>query len=262
MRKGGIRLVASLVRLLPIRFWLDVRDEAHLVLRMDYSKVPVYLGVDSRIEHDVRLHEARKEPGTVQWIEEWFRPGEVFYDIGANVGSFSLIAFRFLEGRIKVYSFEPGFMTFPRLCHNLQLNHADRCISPFQIALSEKTCLSTLHYRDLKPGSAMHALETPKDWRGERFEPAFSLPVISYRLDDFIEQFGLPAPNHLKIDVDGVEYQVLQGAERTLKSHSLRTLLMEANEDYEYANEATALVAKCGLELRARMRENCLYVRP
>lgn len=261
-RRGMVRAVAGVTRLLPTRFWLEVRDESRLMRPMDYRGGRVYLGVDSCIEHDARLREAGKEPGTVQWIEEWFRSGEVFFDIGANVGSFSLIAFRFLGGRTRIYAFEPGFMTFPQLCRNIHLNRADQSIAPFQVALSNRTGVSAFHYRDLKPGSALHALEVPRDWRGKGFEPVLSLPILSYRLDDFIRQFELPGPNHLKIDVDGMEYQILQGAEQTLRSPTLRSLLMEANEDDVHAAEAAALLAGSGLELHARMRENCLYIRP
>jgi len=262
IRKAAIRVFAWGLSLLPNRFWLEVRDEARLVQRMDYRNGPVYLGVDSRIENDVRLREAEKEPGTVEWIEKWFEPENVFFDIGANVGSFSLIAFRFLKGKIRIYAFEPGFMTFPQLCRNIYLNQASGCIAPFQVALFDRTDLSTFHYRDLSPGSALHALEIPKNWRGEYFQPVLSMPVISYRLDDFIRQFDLPLPNHLKIDVDGAELQILQGAAKILTSPELRSLLLEANEDYEYADEVACLLEEKGLVLHSRHRENCLYIRP
>jgi FkbM family methyltransferase len=129
------------------------------------------------------------------------------------------------------------------------------------VAFSSKTEVSTFHYRDLSPGSALHALEAPRNWRGDDFEPVFSLATLGYRLDDFVRQFGLPSPNHIKLDVDGMEYQILRGAEETLRSPSLRSLLMEANEDDKHAAEIASLLADSGLQLCARMRENCLYIR-
>ena len=65
--------------------------------------------------------------------------------------------------------------------------------------------------------------------------------ALGYRLDDFIAQFGLPAPTHIKIDVDGLEAQVLAGAERTLKDPALRTVLVEMLTD---AADEAAIVAR------------------
>jgi FkbM family methyltransferase len=253
--------VSGIARLLPTRFWLEVRGKTQLVRRADYQGAAVLLRIDSVIENDVRLREAHKEPGTVRWIEQWIRPGEVLFDIGANVGSYSLIAFCALRGNARIYAFEPGFTTFPQLCHNTYINKAGGSITPFQVALSDRTALVSFHYSDLQPGSALHALEVPKDWRGDDFKPVFSLPITAYRLDDFVQQFGLPEPNHLKIDVDGNECQILQGAGELLGSPTLRTVLIEADENYEYAAEVTALLTASGLALHTQFGPNSLYVR-
>src|SRR3990172_968955 len=113
-----VRVGAGITRMLPPRLWFRILGEARRVKRMDYGRHPIYMCVDSWIENDVRLRSCNKEPGTVEWIENWFRSGDVFYDIGANTGAYSLVAFRFLSGKAKIYSFEPGFVTFPQLCKN------------------------------------------------------------------------------------------------------------------------------------------------
>ena len=183
-----------LARLLPEPQWLRIRDEAALVRRLDYQRHPILMQVDSWIENNVRLHSCKKEPGTVKWIETWFKPGDVFYDIGANVGAYSLVAFRFLNGGTNVYAFEPGFVTFPQLCKNVHLNEAGEAIIPLQVALSDQTSIAEFHYQNLTSGGALHALGTPTGLLGKRFKPVFTLQTLTCRLDDFVQQFGLRVP--------------------------------------------------------------------
>lgn len=270
IRLGGLkqRLVGLAVRvgvfatgLLPPRLWLLIRERSVLVRRMDYERHPILMHVDSWIENDVRLHSCGKEPGTVKWIETWLKPGDVFYDIGANVGAYSLVAFRFLSGKTKIYAFEPGFMTFPQLCRNICLNGAGEAIVPLQVALSDQTFITAFHYQNLVPGGALHALGAPIDQHGKRFQPVFTLPTLSYRLDDFVRQFGLPVPNHMKIDVDGTEYQILRGSEEILALPELRSILLEADEECEGVDEIVRLLEENGLVLHSRRNENIVFCR-
>jgi len=217
--------------------------------------------VDSWIENDVRLHSCNKEPATVEWIESSFKAGDVFYDIGANVGAYSLVCFGFLQGKTKVYAFEPGFTTFPQLCKNIYLNSAGEVIVPLQIALSDETCVSAFHYQNLVPGGALHTLGAPIDYRGKRFNPEVTVPTLTYKLDEFVRQFGLPVPNHMKIDVDGTEYQVLKGSEVILRSPELRSIILEINEERGCADEIGRLLQKNGFVLQSERNELRVYYR-
>lgn len=228
---------------------------------MDYGRHPIYMCVDSWIENDVRLRSCNKEPGTVEWIEKWFKPGDVFYDIGANVGAYALVAFRFLKRETKVYAFEPGFVTFPQLCRNIHLNDAADAIIPFPVALSGKTSITSFHYENLLSGGALHALGSPINYRGREFQLEFTLSTLAYRLDDFVREFDLPIPNHIKIDVDGTEYEILEGSERTLRQPELRSILLEVNEERECMKEIVDLLDKNGFVLEARRNENSVYCR-
>jgi FkbM family methyltransferase len=248
------------IRCLPSRARLQIRNKVALVRKMDYTQAPIYISVDSWIEDELRSREVEKEPGTVDWIEHWLKAGDVFYDIGANVGSYSLITFAHLKGKTKIYSFEPGFLSFSQLCKNIKLNGASQCISPFQVALSDETSLIDLHYQNLETGGALHALGNPIDFKGERFEPVFSLPTLSYRLDDFVAQFGLPKPNHIKMDVDGLEFDILQGGDKTLSHTGLQSILLEI-EGNEDPKRFDAWFEEKGMVLHSRRDYNSLYVR-
>jgi len=105
LRRLVVPVCVRVIRLLPTRLRLAIREGTAVVRRMDYERCPIYMYVDSWFENEVRLHSCKKEPGTIDWIESWFKPGDVFYDIGANIGAYSLVAFRFLSGKTKIYAF-------------------------------------------------------------------------------------------------------------------------------------------------------------
>jgi len=57
---------------------------------------------------------------------------------------------------------------------------------------------------------------------------------------------GLPSPNHIKIDVDGVEPSILRGAEKTLRSGGVRSLLIEANDTLPSRDEIVRIMRDYG----------------
>jgi hypothetical protein len=76
-------------------------------------------------------------------------------------------------------------------------------------------------------------------------------PVVLAPLDDLVERFGLPAPRHIKLDVDGGELAVLEGAARTLASPSLATVLVEIG--IEQSNAVGEVLARHGLTLETKI---------
>jgi len=88
-----------------------------------------------------------------------------------------------------------------------------------------------------------------------------TLPTLSYRLDDLVRQFGLPMPNHIKIDVDGAEYQILEGAHKILAHPELSSVLLEINEKRGVADEIVGLLEKNRFVLHSRRNENSLFYR-
>jgi hypothetical protein len=71
--------------------------------------------------------------------------------------------------------------------------------------------------------------------------------VLGVALDDLVESFGLPVPTHAKIDVDGYELDVLQGAQRSLTRREWRSIIVELDRDDTERNEAIiSLLSDCG----------------
>lgn len=246
--------------LLKLKTAIDVKG------RMDYESHDIYLHIDSLTEYETRLHSCEKEPDTVEWIETLMKPGDTFYDIGANVGAYSLVAAKFFQGAVKVYAFEPAFLNFSQLCRNLFLNRCQEIVIPLSVALSDKTRIDNFNYHDLVPGGSLHTLGEAIDYKGERFEPVLKQPVLSYRTDDLIAQFNLRVPNHIKIDVDGIELSVLRGANQTLSNAALRSIVVELEEGKNEVQVSEFVFSK-GFQLHAKHRRrtpgmlNCIFIR-
>jgi FkbM family methyltransferase len=194
-------------------------------VRLDYPNGDIWIYATSRMEEQWRARSCAKEPWTVSWIETHIGPGDVLYDIGANVGTFSLVAAR--RGA-SVVAFEPGYANFARLCENIQLNGCHRSIIPLPFPVAEASALVGFKYRTLDPGQSRHGLRQDA-WRPKGGAPGakYEQPVCAMQLDEAFERFRLPAPSHIKIDVDGAEGRVLAGARRVLRSPRLKTALIE-----------------------------------
>ena len=219
---------------------------------LDYEPVSIWLWVTSDAERRWRARPCSKEPFTVAWLENSLKPGDVFYDIGANVGSFSLIAARSLRNEVTVVAFEPGYASFARLCDNIVLNECDHCIIPIPLPLSSVNRMVGLRYRTLQPGQSRHWFqdELRATERKGRISNRYRQPVMAMRLDDMITQFELPLPTHIKLDVDGAEIEVLSGATATLMAESLETLMVELDPNLDA--QIVALLSSRGFELSER----------
>jgi FkbM family methyltransferase len=248
-------------RCLPARMWLAIREKGRVTKQLDYSGGNIRLGIDSVLELDIRCHSCEKETDTVDWIETWFQTGDVYYDVGANVGAYALVAARACKD-VKVYAFEPGYVTYPQLCRNVYLNEVQESIVPLQVALSDKTGLTPFHYQNLETGGALHALGDPVDQKGELFNPVFTLDTPSFRLDDLVDLWKLPMPNHIKIDVDGLESEILAGSDSVLRNQGLRTVLLESEVELGRIDHIRSYLEERGLDLhRALPGSTFLFVR-
>ena len=239
-------VVAWVVKVLPDGVSIALREKLTLQRPLDYEEAVIALRVTSRTEKDMRLRSCEKEPETVDWIQQTLKPGDVLYDIGANVGAYSLVAARWTRGQATVYAFEPGYATFPNLVENIFINHCEDVVIPFPVALGARTTLTGFQYGTLEPGGATHGgiMDARGGSGGIRTQT-----LASYRLDDFVSLLQLRSPTHMKIDVDGSELKLLQGAATTLRSASMAWVLVEVDVTGKEAGAVKALLEECGFSL-------------
>lgn len=259
--------VLAALRMFPPSHVARIKERLRPIGRLDYLPSKIQMHLDGSLQV-MRLRSCKKEPETVDWIERYVLHGDILYDVGANVGSYSFVAAAAQKGDCRVYALEPSFSTFAALSKNVQLNRLSEVIKPLHVALSNETELTTFYYSDTSAGAGLHAVGEPIDQVGESFAAAHQQPVFAYRLDDLIETFGLPVPNHIKIDTDGAELRVLQGAELTLSHLDVRSILIEVNEGLDSCSALLNLLSSKGFRLAERHPAgvtpgffNCVFVR-
>lgn len=235
----GSALVERLAQKLHAKVAVKLVDGLTPVRKLDYEGQDIWLLMSSSAILR-RLGSVAKEPFTVAYIEEHVQPGDVFYDIGANVGPYSLIAAKATGGQATVFAFEPSPASFRDLVRNVELNEVGESVTPLPLALWSETGLLPVAWRSDIAGAARHRL-------GSR--PKATSLTIGVRLDDAIEQLGVPAPTHAKIDTDGHEVEVLRGAAKALADPSWRTLIVELDrKETDRNREIRALLSAAGFD--------------
>lgn len=169
------------------------------------------------------------EPETLRWIDT-LPEGAVLWDIGANVGLYSLYAAR--HRRCRVIAFEPSAASYAVLCENLHRNRLDARVEAYCLALAGETRLDRLYMSDAAAGGSMHAFGKSENLLGAIQQPV-TQAVPGFTIDRFIEIFGPPAPDHVKLDVDSIEAEIIAGGAETLRRYTKSVLV-------EYDPQATA----------------------
>jgi FkbM family methyltransferase len=185
----------------------------------------------------------QKEPVTIDWIRG-FAQGAVLVDVGANVGMYSLFAAKTRQAR--VFAFEPEAQNYALLNRNIVLNEVGGSVRAYCLALSDQAGYSELHLSDLRIGGSCHSLGERVDFRHQPMTPAFSQGCIAARLDELVESGVVPPPDHIKIDVDGFEPKVIQGAMRLLKGSKPQSMLIEVNQNLADHMEMVAALSALG----------------
>jgi len=187
-----------------------------------------------------------KEPETIEWVNG-FNKTDVLWDIGANVGVYSLYAAR--RG-LSVIAFEPSPSNYYLLSRNIEINKMDDNISAYCVALNNETKLDSFYMASTELGGALNSFGEARDWQGEVFEASLKQAMVGFSIDNFIQQFNPPFPTHIKIDVDGIEDSIIKGANDTLKDSRLKSVLIELDiTRKEYTGEVTDNLKNAGLVL-------------
>jgi FkbM family methyltransferase len=148
-------------------------------------------------------------------------PGDVFIDIGANGGLYSVLASKQVTLSGHVYSFEPGIRELKILHNNLGLNCCENVtiipkavsneVGSAQFAVSHDGAMNSLKQTD-------HPLQKFKEWQ----------TVEVTTIDQFVEDSSIERVDFIKIDVEGAESLVFKGAENLLSSPNKLMILFEA----------------------------------
>ena len=169
----------------------------------------------------------KKEPETIDWINS-FDENAIFWDVGANIGMFSLYAA--LKKNANVFSFEPSVFNLETLTKNIQLNNLSDQITLIPNPISDKSGPSMMKYSNLEVGGALSVFKENFGYDGLPIDYCYKYSVTGITLDEAHKTLLIPLPKYIKIDVDGLEHLILQGSKKVL--HNIDSLLIETNKSF------------------------------
>ena len=155
----------------------------------------------------------KEEPLMIDWLKE-FNNKDIFLDIGANVGTYTIPA---ISKGAFAYAVELDLINSSVLFENLYLNNfLKKClILPFGVG--KKNSIENIFYRDFSVGDSFQSV-TNEQKIPTILKNKFSSKQIIFSLDSIFEIFNLKKPNKIKIDVDGNEMIVFEGGKKIIKN--------------------------------------------
>lgn len=200
-------------------------------------------GEQFRIDPRVRRYVPHEnEPDLFAFLREHVCPGDVVFDVGSFLGVYAMLEARRAGATGRVLAFEPSPWTIPFLLRHVHMNGLDSVIDARQAAVGASRGARTLRAFDDEP------------YRNTLAAVAGGPTVEVVTIDDMCDVIGRP-PDWIRMDVQGLEFDVLRGARRTLRAASRLRIVAEMHpqewpEHGVTRGDVPDLLA--GLGLRAR----------
>ena len=191
-----------------------------------------------------------KEPETISWINS-FNQEDIFYDVGSNIGLYSCYAAK--QKKIKTYSFEPSVFNLEVLVKNININLLNELITVIPISLYKNNAVSEFNLSNIENGGALSSFSEKFTHDGNNMDISFFYKTLGITLDKCIDLFRLPQPDHIKIDVDGIEHMILMGAKKAIKN--TKSILIEINENFlDQSKNVEEILVENDFKLKTKAR--------
>ena len=177
--------------------------------------------------------------------------GLTIYDVGGDQGLFTLFFAHRAGASGQVIAFEPNPQSYKRIQRNVELNHFNN-VRVLPVGLGNRRAKLTFTYPALEPARGTATQTIADQIRHEASAMVCEIEVNS--LDDEIERSQLPAPQFIKIDVEGMEYAALLGMQETLRNFRPRLSIeihgAEMEEKVANAERVVKLLEASGYRMR------------
>jgi len=154
------------------------------------------------------------EPGLLETFKEYVSSGMTVYDVGANLGFHSLALGVLVGERGKVFGFEPNPSILARLKNNISLNGAAKNVEAVGYAVLDREGEIGFSVSEVHHAQSQVAELVPLA-NGVGF--ARTIRILAITLDAFVFERSQPAPDIVKIDIEGAEHLAIEGMRRILR---------------------------------------------
>lgn len=175
-------------------------------------------------------HRGHFEAAELDLLRRYLRAGDTVLDVGANIGHFTATIARAVGRDGNVHAFEPLASNRGRLRRTLELNGIEARVHVEGAAVTARS--GEIEIVDYGEGYGSWATTKPveHDLRGERTVTGTAITVPAVTLDEHCAKHGLTRLAALKIDVEGAEWDVLDGAEALLAAAAADLLIVECSD--------------------------------
>lgn len=189
-----------------------------------------------------------KEPETLEWIDNLPRDS-VVWDIGANIGLYTCYAIK--ARGCRVFAFEPSVFNLELLARNISLNDIADQATIVPLPLSDELAFDKLNLTTTVWGGAMSTFRQDYGHDGQIFDKAFAFPTVGLSMVEAVSLLGIPQPDYIKMDVDGIEHLILKGGMPILLK--TKGVLIEINDRFTIqASEASKYLREANFILKEK----------
>jgi FkbM family methyltransferase len=215
VNKGKSRVVSLLWK--PLSFGRYVRET-----RLRQANVRVRCDISRLVQRQLYFFGAYEEENCDWWVR-MAKQARTVFDVGANVGLYSLLAAA-VNPQAAIHAFEPTGEVFDRFVVNFGLNNFSNIV-PNRVAVGRTSGKCYLHLCAGSDGSneGMNYVSSENASRSDT-----AVEVVS--VDDYCRTRGIDSIDLLKLDIEGGEFEALLGAERLLTKKAIGCIFVELTE--------------------------------
>lgn len=223
--------------------WLAQTVSADLGYRAPFvaklgNGMDILVAANDLVGREIILH-GFYEPATVNIVSALLKPGMTFFDVGAHVGQYTLIASALVGSSGQVHSFEPDPQTCVWLRSNVERNHLAN-VHVVESAVSSSNAPLDL-WLSSSTNIGANSIHKPDEFSGRK------VTVHSTRLEDYIATIGA-RPDLMKLDVEGAEIAALDGLGHLLEDANAPALIVEFCSHMQESSGASSSALSAYLE--------------
>ena len=202
------------------------------------------------------------EPETIEWIDSFEKKDDlIFWDIGANIGLYSI--YNSIKNKSSsTIAFEPSTSNLRVLSRNISINKLENLIKIFPIPLTNKENKFLLMKEgEFMEGAALNTFGETFNFEGKEFKEKMNYKVIGTKINYLIDNKILEIPDYIKIDVDGIEQLIIEGANKHRKNKKIKSLSIEINENFtdQFHNVLKTMEENQFKILKKKQNKNLLF---
>lgn len=229
-------VIRQITRFLPLPSGMVINALDRYEKMIEYPELPVVISVNNGEDvievKNIREMQQRRiyfldryESREIKLCKKLLSSGDIFIDVGANIGWFTIGAARQVGQAGKVIAFEPSSQINPQLQRNIYLNKLSN-VKVEKIALSDENGTAILS------GYTEENIGLPSIvGNSDNYEKSGSEKVETVRFDDYYQRASLGKIRLIKIDAEGAEMKILEGMGKLLEKKDVDCLIIEVREE-------------------------------